>query len=385
MTYVATSTCGEDVAIGFNGFNGWLTSVVGAGVIGRAVEAMDVAPDVSTPRKFGVRTTLTPSIDIQHTSSQTGDEDEDETVTTATLDWGPACQITLADINLRKVTCPAPTAAPTTSTTTTLALPPLPPAPLRYFGVLFNGVMDPLLPYLRKEETPVAIRYTNLIDTVTWNCMAVYSPTWRDALTKERPSFAAPTGHDTDTRFRCAMAAVYHFTGVFLRDARPGIKGALAALGPQLLGYELPLGDTLDASLAACDVDKDDQLRSRPDGFHDATDADDAQCISNAVAASNYDPSITGQAVAELVLGYAVRDGWNCLGDRDALGECTANGRPFKDTTGYEPTLQAASAYAKDDSGAYPTMTWQPLLEDSNQGFFYRAKAVYWRSRRPPP
>ena len=57
-----------------------------------------------------------------------------------------------------------------------------------------------------------------------------------------------------------------------LRDARPGIKGALAALGPQLLGYELPLGDTLDASLAACGVDKDDQLRSRPGGFHDAAD-----------------------------------------------------------------------------------------------------------------
>ena len=60
-----------------------------------AAAAATVAPDVSTPRTFGVRTTLTPSIDIQHTSSQTGDEDEDETVTTATLDWGPACQITL--------------------------------------------------------------------------------------------------------------------------------------------------------------------------------------------------------------------------------------------------------------------------------------------------
>jgi hypothetical protein len=39
--------------------------------------------------------------------------------------------------------------------------------------------------------------------------------------------------------------------------------------------------EALDASLAACDVDKDKQLRSRPDGFHDSTDADDAQCISD--------------------------------------------------------------------------------------------------------
>ena len=46
MSYVATSTCGEDVAIGFYGFNGWLTSVVGARVVGRAVETMDVAPRV---------------------------------------------------------------------------------------------------------------------------------------------------------------------------------------------------------------------------------------------------------------------------------------------------------------------------------------------------
>ena len=113
-----------------------------------------------------MRTTLTPTIDVQQTSSQNGEEDESETVTTATLDW-PTCQITLADVALRRASCPAPTAAPTqgpttngvtpasgsggvaltSSTTTTLALPPgLPPAPLRYFGVMYNGVMDPLLP-----------------------------------------------------------------------------------------------------------------------------------------------------------------------------------------------------------------------------------------------
>ena len=40
--------------------------------------------------------------------------------------------------------------------------------------------------------------------------MAVYSATWKDSLTKKRPSFTSPTGHDTDTRFKCAMAAVYH-------------------------------------------------------------------------------------------------------------------------------------------------------------------------------
>ena len=172
----------------------WKSSGIASTAWGDRSNTTQVAPDVSTPRKFGVRTTLTPSIDIQHTSSQNGDEDESETVTTATLDW-PTCQITLADINLRKASCPAPTAAPTqgpttngvapasesggvvltSSTTTTLALPPgLPPAPLRYFGVMYNGVMDPLLPYLRNEETPVAIRYTNLIDSCTWNCMAVY-------------------------------------------------------------------------------------------------------------------------------------------------------------------------------------------------------------------
>ena len=50
MTYAATSTCNEDVAIGFNGYNGWLTSVVGAGVVGRSVEAMDVAPRVEIKR-----------------------------------------------------------------------------------------------------------------------------------------------------------------------------------------------------------------------------------------------------------------------------------------------------------------------------------------------
>ena len=49
---------------------------------------------------------------------------------------------------------------------------------------------------------------------------------------------------------------------------------------------------------------------------------------------------------------------------------------PWPPRFAYEPTLQAASYYEKDAAGAYPTMTWQPLLEDSNQGFFYRQEHV---------
>ena len=90
----------------------------------------------------------------------------------------------------------------------------------------------------------------------------------------------------------------------------------------------------------------------------------------NAVAAANYDPGVTGQAVAELVLGYAVRDGWNCLGDRDALGACTANGRPFKDTTGYEPTLQAASAWAKAAYRVSNTSPWCATCTQSGTNCF---------------
>ena len=41
-------------------------------------------------------------------------------------------------------------------------------------------------------ETPIVVRYTSLIDAVSWNCIATYSDSYLDALTKARPTLAAP-------------------------------------------------------------------------------------------------------------------------------------------------------------------------------------------------
>ena len=72
------------------------------------------------------------------------------------------------------------------------------------------------------------MRYTALFDTMTWECMAIYHPTWLDSLTKQRPFLEAPASmHNTDNRLQCAIAAAHHFTKIYLDSAHPGIESAV--------------------------------------------------------------------------------------------------------------------------------------------------------------
>ena len=101
------------------------------------------------------------------------------------------------------------------------------------------------------------------------------------------------------------------------------------------------------------------------------------RCLVDAVADASYDPIIGGQAVAELVMKHAAKDGWNALGHIGEDGKaCTANCRPFRDTTGYEPKKRFDRAYyrehgldAKTLKRAERPVPWRPLSEDDGRGF----------------
>ena len=89
----------------------------------------------------------------------------------------------------------------------------------------------------------------------------------------------------------------------------------------------------------------------------------DAGCLAAAAAASGYDYRVVGQAIAEQVMGFAVRDGWNDLGDVGRDGNpCTGNCRPYSDYTGYVPSGGATG--------------WSPGLEDFGDGYFFRQEHV---------
>ena len=249
-------------------------------------------------------------------------------------------------------------------------VPPLPPVPVRYFATLFDCVIGPVIPAIKNEETPVQVRYTALIDSMTWNCMAIYSPTWKDALTKQRPFMTAPSSkHDTENRIQCAIAAAHHFTSVYLTESRAGIEAAVESVSANYLGYTIPLQEELYQPLEACGLNPRRQRRGKLDAFVDPDSATDQACLAAAVAGAGYDPSIVGQAVAEQIFGFGARDGWNSLGDLDRDGDdCTANQRPFRDTTSYSPFAGAPGGSAQDPA----TWTrWQALEEDTDEGFFF--------------
>ncbi|MHA1681146.1 MAG: hypothetical protein ACTSUE_09065, partial [Promethearchaeota archaeon] len=79
--------------------------------------------------------------------------------------------------------------------------------------------------------------------------------------------------------------------------------------------------------------------------------------------------TIMGDIVAALVVEYANDDGWNSLGNIGKDGTpCTANCRPYHDTTGYAPNNYP--------SGKGHKKSWRSLQEDNGKGFFQRQEHV---------
>lgn len=92
-------------------------------------------------------------------------------------------------------------------------------------------------------------------------------------------------------------------------------------------------------------------------------------------------PRVLGSAVAAEIIEHMQTDGWNHNGAVKTVAKkkgkahpttadtmCTANCRPFSDTTGYKPRNSPWEI-------TEPT-AWQPLTENDKQGFFYTQEHV---------
>jgi hypothetical protein len=164
-----------------------------------------------------------------------------------------------------------------------------------------------------------------------WSCIAAYHPTALDALTKERPEYPAPEEyHTSEARALCMIFAVNKLVPDLVPIAAMSISGWLEDLG-------------LDSTIL--------------------TNAD-----ARGQAGQNVSPRVLGSVVAANILDDMTSDGWNYDGSMTPNGDCTANCRPFTDTTGYSPkntpwevTVPAA---------------WQPLIESDDKGFFYAQEHV---------
>ena len=106
------------------------------------------------------------------------------------------------------------------------------------------------------------------------------------------------------------------------RRCRRGQADACAVLGFTFLFSERPVeGEALihtsciDGSPLGCHLVTAGVLEGWWAGDIEAAQAEvDEQCLFDAVADASYDPVVGGQAVAQLVMKHAAKDGWNALG-----------------------------------------------------------------------
>ena len=207
--------------------------------------------------------------------------------------------------------------------------PELPPFPRMQ---IYFGLLGSLIPAISQYETPIQQRFTSLVDTLLWNCVAAFDPTHlasvpttpggEDAPAARRPvaSNPDPTTHNTDARLKCGMHAVAAAIPTLFPPA-----GAPAAEAAFLAGFSAQV-----LELTAADMGISAGLRSA------CPTASDAACLAEYAECRDNTPRAIGEVLAYELLGAAANDGWNA--DGTAAG-CAGNGcnRPYADPTGFDP------------------------------------------------
>lgn len=187
---------------------------------------------------------------------------------------------------------------------------------------------------IQKYETPIQVWQTWRLDQIMWNCIASYHPTALNAITKENPILRAPPQHQTsEARALCMIYAVNKLVPELIPISADTISSWLDDLG-------------LDSTIMS------DEL---------ATIAVEGDGV--------FTPREMGSYLAAQVIEDMQTDGWNYKGTFLPEGKnCTANCRPFADTTGYQPKN---NPWFLNDTEA-----WQPLIESDDLGFYYAQEHV---------
>mmetsp|Transcript_26657 Transcript_26657/g.37568 ORF Transcript_26657/g.37568 Transcript_26657/m.37568 type:complete len:541 (+) Transcript_26657:113-1735(+) len=219
---------------------------------------------------------------------------------------------------------------------------------------------------LKLYETPVALRFAHLIDVLNWNCAAIYSQTWKDAITKSNTLLHTPatidingndiTLHTSDTRLLCIVNAWATVVDDWVPEAAEPLLGLLQA-------FEYPdVQIGFDPEIDSC--------------FEDGG-VGNISCLENIAQDRCYRPSTIGSIVGRQVTEYARRDGWNMYGTVNSDGTpCTANCRRFTDPTGYASRGDRLLRFEGSSAKNSAKKSWKPMLEDNGRGYFTRQEHV---------
>uniref|UniRef100_A0A7S1FQU0 Vanadium-dependent haloperoxidase NapH1-like second helical-bundle domain-containing protein n=1 Tax=Corethron hystrix TaxID=216773 RepID=A0A7S1FQU0_9STRA len=234
-----------------------------------------------------------------------------------------------------------------------------PPGP--HLTGIFGGLQAWIVG-LSKYETPITLRFTSLIDAMMWNCVAAYSPSWKDALTKKGAIIRTPSTstiqngtetvnlHTSDSRLMCIVNAWL----TVVEDWVPEALDPMLGYADQFQ-YFLPKSHGFDPDVDACFFDNDI-----------TNENERAKCLETLAQEKCYAPSTVGKIIGRQVTEYGRNDGWNAYGTLNSDGTpCTSNCRRFTDRTGYRPKMHHKAK-----------KRWQPLLEDDGRGYFTRQEHV---------
>jgi len=196
------------------------------------------------------------------------------------------------------------------------------------------GISIPVLDFeLKNIETPIAIRLTSYFTAIWWNCVAVYSTNYNDALTHIQPEIVAtdPLTFNSQSRAGCIAQATASYSSLSLPAAASNLASTLG-------GFSIAVETSIGDEIFSCDT---------------------IECLKVLADSSQYNPAVMGKIVAKMAYDISLVDGWNQLG----VEQCTANCRPYADTTNFFERER------KPDS-------WIPILEDDGRGYFSHQQHV---------
>mmetsp|Transcript_27224 Transcript_27224/g.55708 ORF Transcript_27224/g.55708 Transcript_27224/m.55708 type:complete len:601 (-) Transcript_27224:126-1928(-) len=241
---------------------------------------------------------------------------------------------------------------------------PLPPFITTEIFATVDALKNGITPGLALYETPIRARFVHLIDVMNWNCAAMYSTSWKDALTMDDPLLRAPstttTGsslHSSPTRLLCMVHAWAAIVNEWIPEAQPTLSAVLRTHGYKNVEYGF--NDEVDAA------------------FDIATGVPILEVLGQVAASNCYSPKIMGAIVARQVTEYGRRDGYNMYGDLNRDGTpCEGRCPRFTDPTGYRPgQAKGKEKKGKGKKGAQK-FRWQPMLEENGRGYFSRQEHV---------
>ena len=185
------------------------------------------------------------------------------------------------------------------------------PGPPQLFG-LVASIQAGWDPALALYETPMAVRFTWLISALNWNCAAVYSADWDDALMQTDPLIRTPESvtvdsdatsglfadgfeeidlHSTDARFLCAI----HGWHAVMTDWVPD---AASTLLPVLTGFGLNVGQ----------LEYREDIGTCFEGVEEGSEID-IICLEAIAQDECYSPATMGQIIGRQLAEYARTDG----------------------------------------------------------------------------